>query len=81
MGIEPTLFAWEARVLPLNDTRVQLRSLSQKGRCCINQPQARFPQPQTWLRNSHRLRAAQFSKPIEDGGLNVQFVDLPLERA
>lgn len=21
MGIEPTLFAWEARVLPLNDTR------------------------------------------------------------
>lgn len=22
MGIEPTLFAWEARVLPLNDTRV-----------------------------------------------------------
>jgi hypothetical protein len=23
MGIEPTLFAWEARVLPLNDTRIQ----------------------------------------------------------
>jgi hypothetical protein len=23
MGIEPTLFAWEARVLPLNDTRVR----------------------------------------------------------
>ena len=22
MGIEPTLFAWEARVPPLNDTRV-----------------------------------------------------------
>jgi len=22
MGIEPTLFAWEARVLPLNDTRL-----------------------------------------------------------
>lgn len=22
MGIEPTLFAWEARVLPLNDTRI-----------------------------------------------------------
>jgi hypothetical protein len=22
MGIEPTLFAWEARVLPLNDTRM-----------------------------------------------------------
>lgn len=22
MGIEPTLFAWEARVLPLNDARV-----------------------------------------------------------
>jgi hypothetical protein len=21
MGIEPTLFAWEAKVLPLNDTR------------------------------------------------------------
>ncbi len=21
MGIEPTLFAWEARVLPLNDAR------------------------------------------------------------
>ena len=24
MGIEPTLFAWEARVLPLNDTREDL---------------------------------------------------------
>jgi hypothetical protein len=24
MGIEPTLFAWEARVLPLNDTRAGL---------------------------------------------------------
>ena len=24
MGIEPTLFAWEARVLPLNDTRTAL---------------------------------------------------------
>lgn len=24
MGIEPTLFAWEARVLPLNDTRISL---------------------------------------------------------
>jgi hypothetical protein len=24
MGIEPTLFAWEARVLPLNDTRIGL---------------------------------------------------------
>ena len=23
MGIEPTLFAWEARVLPLNDTRAR----------------------------------------------------------
>jgi hypothetical protein len=23
MGIEPTLFAWEARVLPLNDTRMR----------------------------------------------------------
>ncbi len=23
MGIEPTLFAWEARVLPLNDTRLE----------------------------------------------------------
>ena len=22
MGIEPTLFAWEARVLPLNDARM-----------------------------------------------------------
>jgi hypothetical protein len=25
MGIEPTLFAWEARVLPLNDTRDGLK--------------------------------------------------------
>ena len=24
MGIEPTLFAWEARVLPLNDTRASV---------------------------------------------------------
>ena len=23
MGIEPTFFAWEARVVPLNDTRVR----------------------------------------------------------
>lgn len=22
MGIEPTLFAWEAKVLPLNDARI-----------------------------------------------------------
>lgn len=28
MGIEPTLFAWEARVLPLNDTR---RGLNYRG--------------------------------------------------
>ena len=27
MGIEPTLFAWEARVLPLNDARDQTLSL------------------------------------------------------
>ena len=26
MGIEPTLFAWEARVLPLNDTRKRIYS-------------------------------------------------------
>ena len=25
MGIEPTLFAWEARVLPLNDTRINYK--------------------------------------------------------
>lgn len=25
MGIEPTLFAWEARVLPLNDARMLWR--------------------------------------------------------
>ncbi len=24
MGIEPTLFAWEAKVLPLNDTRIDM---------------------------------------------------------
>ena len=24
MGIEPTLFAWEAKVLPLNDTRIHI---------------------------------------------------------
>lgn len=24
MGIEPTLFAWEAKVLPLNDTRLSV---------------------------------------------------------
>ncbi|MFM2036040.1 MAG: hypothetical protein RL459_1305 [Pseudomonadota bacterium] len=29
MGIEPTLFAWEARVLPLNDTREMRLSLLQ----------------------------------------------------
>ena len=26
MGIEPTLFAWEAKVLPLNYTRIALQS-------------------------------------------------------
>lgn len=50
-------------------------------RCCINQREARFPQPQTRLCHSHRLRAAQFGKPIEDGGSDVQLVDLPLKRA
>ena len=30
MGIEPTLFAWEARVLPLNDAR-QYRYFNQLG--------------------------------------------------
>src|SRR5574344_2460533 len=32
MGIEPTLFAWEARVLPLNDTRDKLRILARRQR-------------------------------------------------
>ena len=50
-------------------------------RCCINQPQARLPQPQAWLRHSRRLRTAQLCEPIEDGSPNVQFVDLSLERA
>ena len=27
MGIEPTLFAWEAKVLPLNYTRITLQVL------------------------------------------------------
>ncbi len=30
MGIEPTLFAWEARVLPLNDTRAALNYRAMK---------------------------------------------------
>lgn len=50
-------------------------------RCCINQHEARFPQPQTRLCHSHRLRAAQLGKPIEDGSSDVQLVDLPLKRA
>ena len=35
MGIEPTLFAWEARVLPLNDTRTEsiLDLATAKGLC------------------------------------------------
>ncbi len=40
MGIEPTLFAWEARVLPLDDTRqgagivsVWASALVLEGRC------------------------------------------------
>lgn len=35
MGIEPTLFAWEARVLPLNDARNSCDStvLEQQSRC------------------------------------------------
>ena len=37
MGIEPTLFAWEARVLPLNDTRVALnyRAVKASQSLCI----------------------------------------------
>jgi hypothetical protein len=30
MGIEPTLFAWEARVLPLNDTRAAVQILLER---------------------------------------------------
>ena len=26
-GIEPSLFAWEAKVLPLNDTRITLKQI------------------------------------------------------
>ncbi len=37
MGIEPTLFAWEARVLPLNDTRDMLnyRAMKASQSLCI----------------------------------------------
>ena len=39
MGIEPTLFAWEARVLPLNDARRsrELRLLTRHchSQCCV----------------------------------------------
>ncbi len=37
MGIEPTLFAWEARVLPLNDTRAELnyRAMKASQSLCI----------------------------------------------
>ncbi len=37
MGIEPTLFAWEARVLPLNDTRVasNYRAMKASQSLCI----------------------------------------------
>ena len=31
MGIEPTLFAWEAKVLPLNYTRVEAAILPDAG--------------------------------------------------
>lgn len=51
------------------------------GHSCINQHRAKLAQPQAWLRHSHRLRVAQFSKPVEDGGSDVQLVNLPLERA
>lgn len=44
-------------------------------------PPGQISQPQVWLGHSHRLRADRFSKPIEDGGSNVQFVNLALERA
>ena len=50
-------------------------------RCCINKPKTRITRPQARLGHSHRLRAARFSRRIKDGGSNVQFVDLPLERA
>ena len=65
----------------VRETFVQGYKEDRDRRCCINQPQARFPQPQTWLCHSYRLRATQLSKPIEDSDPNVQFVDLPLERA
>ena len=37
MGIEPTLFAWEARVLPLNDTRAapNYRAMKVSQSLCI----------------------------------------------
>lgn len=31
MGIEPTLFAWEAKVLPLNDARLSFRPPFHRG--------------------------------------------------
>ena len=34
MGIEPTLFAWEAKVLPLNDTRLRVSVGS--GQCGLH---------------------------------------------
>ena len=57
MGIEPTLLAWEAKVLPLNYTRMVLRGLckflhkfmfleNKKG---LNQPLWLFGSP-TWAR-------------------------------
>ena len=39
-----------------------------------------FPKPQAQLCHSHRLRTAQFSEPIENGGSDMQLIDLPLER-
>lgn len=40
-----------------------------------------YPCPQTWLCHRHRLRAAQFCEPIQNGGSDMPFIDLSLECA
>lgn len=51
------------------------------GRCCTNPLRPSHPQPQARLCHSDRLRTAQLCESIEDGGSDVQFVDLALERS
>ena len=64
MGIEPTLFAWEARVLPLNDTRKVL--LTQRKARILPGGDGRLLARQA-VALAQRVRGAGSSSPVVAG--------------